>query len=317
MYLLFYLQQGSNSATDTNDTKDMNDEELEEFYRNGGVRSDNGQLERHASTASASSSTSAHSQASSSGAQLSRQSSSSSKRVSKTVDTQEMGIQTTIGKSSSGIGPPLYQIEDEKTKPKERKSSTKDKMKKLFRRKSSTGSSEIEVRIEEQPPMPELPQGFVVKYMGKRPTKGMYGSKHTRVAVEEVIDAISKMPKTEDLPLVNLDVYYQGLGMRPHSKNKIKSFKAVQIPIQYISYGIQDTVYPRIFCFIMIKEMSSQEKTMECHVYACDVSKNARAISACLAAAFHEYTKFLKGGAIKFAVDVKMDADADKISNEV
>lgn len=287
---------------------------MEELYRNG-AHPVNSQLYRHpskVSTTSAGSSVSAHSETSSTdthqsdGSRLSRQSSK--------IQTQEMGIQTTIGKSSNGIGPPLHQPENEKVKPKERKSSTKSKVKSLFKRK---GSSETEIRIEDKPQLPALPQGFVVKYMGRRATKSMYGSKHTRAAVEEVIDSISHMPKNDDLPLVNLDVYYQGLAMRPHSKNTVKSYKAVQVPIQYISYGIQDTVYPRVFCFIMIEKMSAQEKSMECHVYACESGKSCKQLAACLASAFQAYNDQLKEGAIKFGVNVTMDPDGDKTSLEV
>ena len=295
----------------------MNDEELEEFYRSGKARVEKKQLQRQSSkmsTNSVGSCASTHSESSSGDTSANRYSVS---RQSSTVETQEMGIQTTIGKTSE-----LARAHrDQKTgaAAKERKLSTKDKMKKLFRRKSSSAPTEIEIRIEEEPQLPTLPQGFVVKYMGKRETKGMWGSKYTRAVIEDVVDAISKMPKNEDLPLVNLDVYYQGLDMRPHSKNKIKSFKPVRIPIQFISYGIQDIVFPRIFCFIMVKEMSSQKKSMECHVYVCDTSKNAKQISSCLAVAFEAYTRHLKGGTAKFAVDVQMNHDdsADKVSLEV
>lgn len=292
------------------------DDEMEEYYKSGeAAKNEIHRTSSKVSSISTSSYASTHSESSSGEAQVNGPSTSAAKQ-SKTVETHEIGVQTTLERGTSRLIRSTQHAETE-VKEKERRPSTKSKVKKIFRRKSSNASDEIEIRIEGEPPPPKLPQGFIVKYMGKRLTKGMWGSKHTRVVVEDVVDSISRMPKSEDLPLVNLDVYYQGLEMRPHSKNKIRSFKPVQIPIQFISYGIQDTVYPRVFCFIMVKEMSSQERSLECHVYACDSNKNARRIASCLATAFQAYAKHLKGSAAKFSVDIQMDAASDKTSFEV
>lgn len=285
----------------------MTDKELENFYRTGAYKGTN-QLQRKSSrvsTTSVGSNASSHSDSSSGEARMSRQSSSRSKRHSET-ETQEMGIQTTIGRNSEGLSAAHHQSEEEPKK-RERRPSTKDRVKHLFRRKSSTSSANSESIEKTIPNLPELPQGFIVKYMGKRPTKGLWGSKHTRGVVEELVDSIAQMPKGDDLPLVNLDVHYQGLAMRPHSKNKIKSFKPVQIPIQFISYGVQDAGYPRVFSFIMVKEISSQKKVMECHVYVCDAANNCKQLAACLAVAFQIYSDNMESnGMLRFSIDVNM-----------
>ena len=300
-------------------TADVDEKELEDFYRNDGPHAER-RLRRQSSRTSIGSAASA--QSGSSSGDLSRQSSVSSKHMSRqsstTTETQEMGIQTTIGKNSNGLS--LHhraaatgqngQTSENGAKKKERKPS---KVKKLFRRKSS--STDANGNGEPVEALPELPQGFIVKYMGKRATNGLWGSKHTRGPVEDIVESISKMPKGDDLPLVNLDVFYQGLAMRPHSKNKVKTFKAVQIPIQFISYGLQDTVYARIFCFIMVKQMSSQIKDMEVHAYACDSAKSARNLAACLAIAFQTYSEKLQGGPFKFTVDIPM-AEEDEIDSK-
>lgn len=304
----------------SNGNDDVDDKELEDFYKSEGAHSVK-RLQRQSSRASATSIGSAASlqSGSSSGeAAISRQSSVSSKRMSRqsstSTSTQEMGIQTTIGRNSSnGVShkaPAAESKTPDGAKKKERKGS---KVKKLFRRKSSTTDGNSNDVAEA---LPELPQGFIVKYMGRRPTHGLWGSKHTRGPVEEIVDSISKMPKGEDLPLVNLDVFHQGLSMRPHSKNRVKTFRPVQIPIQFISYGLQDTVYPRIFCFIMVKQMSSQVKDMEVHAYACDTAKSSRNLAACLALAFQAYSEKLEGGPFKFAMDIQMNEEdeVDKAS---
>jgi len=290
----------------------MNDEELEEFYRNDGRKDD---LQRQLSRSSRTSRTSRTSVGSTVSGQStestevahSRHSGSNSKssRHSISTDTQEMGIQTTIGRSGSQS--------DEISHKKGRKLSSKDKGKRASHRKSSESS----FYDKEAPATPMLPRGFVVKYMGSRPCKGLWGSKHTRPVIEAVLDSVNKMPVEGDLPLVNLDVYYEGLAMRPHSKNKIKCFRPVQIPIQFISYGLQDKEYSRIFCFIMVKEMSSQSKSMECHVYACDSSRSARRLAACLALAFQSYTEHLKEGKFRFSINIDMHDTNSETSCDV
>lgn len=302
-------------------TGDVDDKELEDFYRNDGPHSER-RLRRQPSRTSIGSAASA--QSGSSSGELSRQSSVSSKRMSRQssmstsveTSTHEMGIQTTIGRNSNGLGgqhrgqTEQSGVTENGAKKKERKPS---KVKKLFRKKSS--STDANGNGEAVDALPDLPQGFIVKYMGKRATTGLWGSKHTRGPVEDIVDSISKMPKGEDLPLVNLDVFYQGLAMRPHTKNRVKTFKPVQIPIQYISYGLQDTVYARIFCFIMVKQMSSQVKDMEVHAYACDSAKSARNLAACLAIAFQTYSEKLQGGPFKFTVDLPMNEE-DEIDSK-
>lgn len=234
----------------------------------------------------------------SSGSRLSRQSSVTSDRhagISRQSSTTEMGIQTTLGRSSQVLHPENEQ--------------DKSKLKKNKGKKRQSKNSESSNNATEEPPIPELPQGFVVKYMGKRATKGLWGTKHTRKHVEDIVEAIGQMPKGDDLPLVILEVYYQGLAMRPHKKNRIHSFQQVLVPIQYISYGVQDNEYPRIFCFIMVSEMSSQKKSMEVHAYACDSDKSARQLAACLAIAFQTYSERLNGGVFPFAAHISMDPD--------
>lgn len=167
---------------------------------------------------------------------------------------------------------------------------------------------------------PSLPQVFIVKYMGKRPAKGYGGAKYTQGPVEEVIEAVNQLPKGSDLPLVKLEVSLEGLSMTPHKRNKVKSFESVSIPIKFISYGSQDQNYPRVFSFIMVKEMSARSKKLDCHVYASDSSKNARKLAGLLAIAFQVYQEKMDGHVANFSTPVHPDPnylDDTKSSYEV
>lgn len=165
-----------------------------------------------------------------------------------------------------------------------------------------------------------LPQTFLVKYMGSKPARGYGGARYIQTPVEEVVNAVNDMPKGTDLPLVKLEVTIDGLNMTPHKRNRVKSYEAVTIPIQYISYGAQDQNYPRIFCFIMVREMSARSKRLDCHVYACDSSKSARKAAACLALTFHVYQEKMEGKPAQFTTPVsptEYDDDDTKSSYDV
>lgn len=287
------------SAAEGDEAEQLDDKDLDELYRRDSGAGPS-RLHRQGSRTSANSVGSTASGSSDDYEHSRRSSTSSDARIHR-HSTSEMGIQTTLGRTSQA--PDTGEDHNANSASPHKKERKPSKMKKLFRRKSGTGNGEVEGMSS----LPELPQGFICKYMGKRACKGLWGSKHTRGPVEEIVDAIGKLPKGEDLPLVNLDVHPQGLAMRPHTKNKVKCYKPVQIPIQFISYGLQDTVYPRIFCFIMVTEMSSQKKSMECHVYACDSAKSARNLASCLALAFQSYSEQLQGGPFKFSVNIDME----------
>lgn len=288
------LSQGSNTA---DDDPILDEQLVDEVYRDDNRHR---RMKRQSSRSSMDSSASE-----SSGSRLSRQSSVTSDRlpVSRQTSTSDTAIQTTLGRTSHAS-----QSTDETDRHKSKKGKGKKRLS-----KSDVG----EEGPPEQPAPPELPQGFVVKYMGKRSTKGLWGTKHTRKHIEDIVESIGEMPKGDDLPLVILEVYYEGLAMRPHKKNKIKSYKHVLVPIQFISYGVQDTEYPRVFCFIMVSEMSSQTKSMEVHAYACDSNKSARQLAACLAIAFQAYSERLNGGTFPFTTHVAMGSDENGRSCEV
>ena len=161
----------------------------------------------------------------------------------------------------------------------------------------------MEVKVD------SLPQVFVTKYLGYKPCHGLWGIKHTQGPVEQLIAEVSSMDPEdgEDLPLVQLRVSLSGIHVREHSANTCKSRRIAKelIPIEFISYGVQDIRHTRIFSFILVREMSSKSRDLECHVYVCDSTANCRRLSLSVALAFKEYSKNLQGKPYKFQVDLR------------
>jgi len=216
-------------------------------------------------------------------------------------------IQTTLGKGQQYRLQDVYAAEEGvlshpkhlDDKSQNQKSS---KLSKIFKPAKKSDENQNTVGGGEQ--YPTLPQTFIVKYMGNKPSKGYGGAKYIQGPVEEVVEMVNQMPRGSDLPLVKLEVSEEGLHMVPHKRNKVKLFESVSIPIKFISYGSQDQNFPRIFCFIMVREMSSRSKKLDCHVYACDSSKSARKLASCLAFAFHLYQEKMEGQPAQYTTPI-------------
>ena len=165
-----------------------------------------------------------------------------------------------------------------------------------------------------------LPQVFVTKYIGSKPCHGLWGIKHTRGPVEDMINEITTMEPDagEDLPLVQLRVSLDGIHVREHSANMCKTRKIAKelIPIEFISYGVQDVKYTRVFSFILVREMSSKSRKLECHAYVCDATANCRRLSLSVALAFKEYSKTLDGKPFKFKVDLRSSEELQQELDE-
>ena len=247
--------------------------------------------------------------------------------------TKEQEVQTSIGKTfnynklsdvyaaEEGV---LSHGKDQTTTEKSQHKGVAAKMSKLFSGGKSMKHKHTDDNHNSVPGGGEvlnLPQTFLVKYMGSKPTRGYGGTKYIQTPVEELVNTVNDMPRGTDLPLVKLEVTLDGLNMNPHRRNKVKSFEAVTIPIQYISYGAQDQNYPRIFCFIMVREMSARNRKLDCHVYACDSSKSARKAAACLALTFAVYQEKMEGKPPQFSAPVSQteydDDDDIKSSYDV
>ena len=164
--------------------------------------------------------------------------------------------------------------------------------------------------------MDTLPQRFLVKYIGNKPCEGLWGIKNTQQPVDTLVDELRKMDKSDDLPLVNVKVTNEGINAHLHTNSRSKMTVADLglIPLQFISYAVQDTRYSKIFAFILVREMSSRKRTTECHAYLCDGVVSARKMALSVALAFRDLEKSLKGREHKFQVDLR---NTDELENDL
>lgn len=143
-----------------------------------------------------------------------------------------------------------------------------------------------------------LPQTFEVRFLGVHPATGIWGIKHTRTAVDALVEA-AKCLDSDDLSLLDLQVSEQGVFLRQISPARpgdtSREIELGRKSIERVSYGVQDVVYPRIFAMIAIKERSLvDERPFDCFVFLCDNRIQSRKLAYCLAKAFQQYGDSIK-----------------------
>lgn len=197
--------------------------------------------------------------------------------------------------------------------PKQRKSSLKRffKLKRfsLKGRKEKAPTTRMQTMMQVK--VESLPQIFITKYLGMRECKGLYGIKHTREPVDEMVQAVKE--SGDELPLLELRVSKSGIRIREHKANKSLNynFDAGLVPIEFLSYGVQDTRFTRVFTFIVVREMSSRSKKMECHAYICDSSISARKLALSISLAFKQYSSSVKDKSNVFQVNLDKSKEAE------
>ncbi|KAK4296111.1 hypothetical protein Pmani_031373 [Petrolisthes manimaculis] len=158
-----------------------------------------------------------------------------------------------------------------------------------------------------------LPQEFVVKYLGKRDAGGLWGIKHTRKPVDEMVARAKELKAGDTLPFLKMTVSEKGVNIAEMPQNVNKNFEGGFYNIDVISYGVQDLVYTRVFAMIVVKEEAASLKThhpFQCHAFVCDSRHNARKLTFALAQAFQQFSKEVKGNKAlkkpkKFAIDLR------------
>lgn len=173
-------------------------------------------------------------------------------------------------------------------------------------------NKETKQHQQDQPSAVTLPQEFVVKYLGRRDAGGLWGIKHTRKPVDEMVAQAKEMKVGETLPFLKLTVSEKGVNIAEMPQNINKDFEGGFYNIDVISYGVQDLVYTRVFAMIVVKEEAASLKThhpFQCHAFVCDSRHNARKLTFALAQAFQQFSKEVKGKANKkpkkFAIDLR------------
>jgi hypothetical protein len=143
----------------------------------------------------------------------------------------------------------------------------------------------------------DLPQVFKVKYLGSHDARGLWGIKHTRKPIDNMVALAKSQPRSIILPFIKLVVSETGVGFLPLSKhhNIMEPIKKIY-PIENISYGVQDLIYTRVFSMIVVRETEDFRRMtpFECHGFVCESKYHARQITHALAAAFKIYSQCVK-----------------------
>lgn len=244
------------------------------------------------------------------------------------VGDESMGSQTSEGDKQDEAKAKGVKITSDKgdgdgKKPSKisKKSSVFDRLKKLTRfdkspktQLKSNFSKFRGVKVD------RLPACFVAKYLGKKDVKGLFGLQHVRKPVDSLIAKVKEdlleMDKVE-LPLCYMVFSSKGIDIRPHKGNKVShGIEHCLYPIDFISYGVQDMKYWRVFTFIVVNELSSRQKKMECHAFLADSTQSARKMALALGGCFQVYKKKLnaQGKFHNFQVELR---PPDELANDL
>ncbi|KAK0166200.1 hypothetical protein PV328_004641 [Microctonus aethiopoides] len=142
----------------------------------------------------------------------------------------------------------------------------------------------------------ELPQVFQVKYLGSHDARGLWGIKHTRKPVDNMVAAAKSLPTDTILPLMKLVVSRDGVALVPIGQRKSTSVNGNVYPIETISYGVQDLIYTRVFTMIIVRDTVNFRRIspFECHGFVCESKHHARQMTYALATAFQIYSQTVK-----------------------
>lgn len=158
-----------------------------------------------------------------------------------------------------------------------------------------------------------------MKYLGSHDARGLWGIKHTRRPVDNMVAAAKALPTNTMLPLIKLVVSEEGVALLPIEKRKQDPNLVKMYPIETISYGVQDLVYTRVFSMIVVRETDNFRRMspFECYGFVCESKHHARQLTYALAAAFEIYSRSVKaqdkmaemasknGAKRRFAIDLR------------
>ena len=182
-----------------------------------------------------------------------------------------------------------------------------------------------------------------MEYLGCKPCRGAFGSECIKQPLERIVSDLDDLAEDAELQQLNLRISVDGMHVKPnplqqlddlslngasytaptgideeedrcHSPEPIDSNPVPQlqenlIPIKYISYGVRDTKYDRVFVMLVVKKMSSRSAESECHAFACNKSSVASDLATALGRAFKQYAEKVKSTEEKspMVVDVSKD----------
>ena len=178
-------------------------------------------------------------------------------------------------------------------------------------------SESIELKARRRTPPKEirvetLPQYFVVKHLGSRRGTGLFGLEHIRAPVDELMGAVGTLKRGEQLTLAQIHITKKGVHLSSHADNKGPVLPAEFVPLEFVSYGVQDPRHTRIFALILVRTVSRHAKKSECHAFACNCSATAKKLALAVGLAFEKYAAALKGQPHKFEVHLDKDKKPPK-----
>jgi len=169
----------------------------------------------------------------------------------------------------------------------------------------------------------DIPGEFVVKYLGKKDARGLWGIKHTRKPVDDMVALARGLQPGTPLPYLRLRVSEKGVSIEQHQRNVNPNYEGGLYPIDTISYGVQDLVYTRVFAMIVVKdtpesrEGSVRRHPFECHAFVCESRQIARRLTFALANAFQVFSRSVKSTQRRrannnFAIDLRSPEQLEK-----
>ncbi|XP_064469132.1 uncharacterized protein LOC135383712 [Ornithodoros turicata] len=169
----------------------------------------------------------------------------------------------------------------------------------------------------------KLPGCFIVKYLGVQDASGLWGLKHTRAAVDDLVSGARS--GTIDVPMLKLEVNDKAVTVAELRARPDKAAWTMAFPIECISYGVQDVTYTKVVAMIVVKECPTalqQDHPFKCHVFVCESKLMAKRLTLTLAAAFREFSQMVKTTKTrelytkKFAIDLRREEEKDSMPED-
>lgn len=154
-----------------------------------------------------------------------------------------------------------------------------------------------------------LPQVFECKYIGKTKCKGLWGLKNIREPVDRLIRNAKRKRSLNELPDVEALISDKGINVvqREAKKNECKPLKSGLLPINNISYAVQDNIFGKVFSCIIVREKENKVIS-ECYSFLCSKNEIARRMALSITLAFKEYAKLIQSKESKIHDKIRLDS---------
>lgn len=139
--------------------------------------------------------------------------------------------------------------------------------------------------------------------------------------MDALVAAAKNLGPDKILPFVKLQVTKDGLSFSPLGEKKGETSAPIIFPVDSISYGVQDLVYTRVFCMIVVRDDKLKDGVpFICHAFVCESRNQARQVTYALAAAFQDYGRRVKEEQAKepsspkkkFAIDLRSPEELEE-----